>query len=177
MKIQIINYKGNVVANWSIPKTEKQLAWTVIKLVRFYYRCKDSGLLTNEVIHVIQECIGALKDSYFINVHPEVIKGIKEIQALKPHNLEEEIITEKIRKHEQAVCSLCGTDLKYPAYIVYRKGLEVIKVSAPIGIFCLKSVMGKLRDLIVQMKVKISDHKICSSSSTKMLTLSLPFIS
>lgn len=172
MKVQILNYKGNVVANWRVPKTRRQLTWTAVKLVRLYYRCKESGLLTNELIQVMQEFLEAFKDKLLAVAvaHPEIARGIKEIRSLRLHDLEEEIITEKVRRHEQAVCSLCRTNLRYPAYVVYRKGLEIVRVSNPVGIFCLKATAGKLKDLIVQVKVDASVQH-----SPKPAVLSLPF--
>lgn len=157
MKIKISDYKGNVVTRWKVPRTKRQLTWTAIKLVRLYYRCKETGLLTNELISVLKEFIETMKGRLVaVTVaHPEIAKGINEIRNLTPHDLEEEIILEKIREHRGEVCSLCGTDLRFPAFIAYRKGLQVIKYSRPVGIFCLKGTVGKLRNLISSMTIEL----------------------
>jgi len=51
-------------------------------------------------------------------------------------------------------CTLCRARLVYPAEVVWRRGLEVVAVSAPIGIGCLNGRFGKLQDLITQVRIQ-----------------------
>lgn len=169
--IKIADYKGNVVARWKMPKTKKQFIWTIIKLVRFYYRCKEANLLTNDLISVLKKFLSLPvvqeKLPTVVVAYSEVATAVKEIKSLKHHEFEEKIVMEKIRKHESAICSLCQINLKYPAYIVYRKGLDVVKMSNCVGIFCLNKTVGKLNNLISSISIEEA------SKNTNAVQLSL----
>jgi len=66
---------------------------------------------------------------------------------------------EKMRRHETKRCSLCGVRLVYPAYVVYRKGGVIVKESAPVSIFCLTEIAGKLRDLTTRIDTAVRTDK------------------
>ncbi len=155
--MKAMNYKGNVVASWKIPKTPRQVAGQMFKLVKLYYRCKEKNLLTKDIITLIKRYAETLfkyaETTVCLIKYPELAKALREIIATKEEEYEEEIVAEKIRRHILEKCSLCNTELKYPAYVVYKKGQREIKVSAPIGIFCLTRLVGKLNDLITKIEV------------------------
>lgn len=153
--MKLINYKGNVVARWKAPRTKRQVIYAIKKLLKFYYRCKASGLLTKQLVEAIKKYGAILHDMAGVKLlaYGELALGLQEIARLKIEDLEEEIVTEKERKHEDAICSLCRTRLVYPAYIVYRKGLDVVKTSEPVGIRCLHRMVGRINDLITELSV------------------------
>lgn len=154
---EVKDYKGNVVARWRVPKTKRQSAWAVVRLLRFFYRARERKFLTREMLEALKE-YGRLIEEKFplcFLVHPELIEGFRELMNYElPHDLTEEVVEEKIRRSENAICSMCGVDLVKPAYVVKRKGFEVVSISDPIGIRCLNSFYGKLKDLIVEMKLE-----------------------
>jgi len=52
--IKIVNYRGSVVGRWSVPRTKRQVRYAVEKLLRLYFRCKSTNLLTRELLTVIK---------------------------------------------------------------------------------------------------------------------------
>ena len=85
---------------------------------------------------------------------PELLELLREIINAEIEEFEEEIVTEKKRVHEDAICSFCKVKLVYPAYVVYRRGNQILKKSKPIGIFCLNNTIGKLNDLVIEISVR-----------------------
>lgn len=169
-KIKIVDYKGNVIDKWMYPKTEKDYIKSIVNLARFYYRCKKSKLLTNEIISFMKEFLETVQKKVTVAMitHPEIITAIKEIKELTPHGYQEEWVIEKIRKHKLANCSLCTTHLKYPAFVVYRSGNKIVQMSEPVGIFCLKKTMGKLQNLITNIKIETENPKKEYSKKNKI---------
>lgn len=154
--IKIQNYKGQVVAGWKAPKTKRQAGYAVEKLMKLFIRCKESNLLTKELTTAIKKYAEALFElaqvkAWFI-AKPWLLAVLNELREIKIEDLQEEIVAEKIREHQNAICSLCKVKLKYPAFVVYRKGTQIVKVSSPVGIFCLKSMHQKLNDLVTEIK-------------------------
>ena len=152
--IKIVNYKGSVVHSWKAPKNRRGCKAQIRKLLRLYWRCKQTNLLTKELFAAIKnyaEALYKLAIEVFI-VEPELASLLKEVMSTTIEDFEEEIVAEKMRVHENQKCSFCRTKLVYPAYVVYRKGLNIVKTSAPIGIHCLRSLAGKLNDLVVEIQ-------------------------
>jgi len=87
-------------------------------------------------------------------VKPELVELLREVINAEIEEFEEEIVTEKKRVHEDAICSFCKVKLVYPAYVVYRRGNKIVKQSEPIGIFCLNNTIGKLNDLVTEISVR-----------------------
>ena len=85
---------------------------------------------------------------------PELLELLREIINAEIEEFEEEIVTEKKRVHEDAICSFCKVKLVYPAYVIYRRGNQIVKQSEPIGIFCLNNTIGKLNDLVIEISVR-----------------------
>jgi len=159
--IKIMNYRGSVVGRWSVPRTKRQVRYAVEKLLKLYFRCKSTNLLTRELLTAIKtyaERLWKMCVELFI-VKPEFVPLIQEILQAEPETYEEEIVMEKMRRHETKRCSLCGVRLVYPAYVVYRKGGVIVKESAPVGIFCLTEIAGKLRDLITRIDTAVRTDK------------------
>ncbi len=160
--IKVQNYKGQVVAGWRAPKNQRQAGYAVEKLLKLYTRCKQSNLLTKDLTQAIKNYADALSElaqvkAWFI-AKPWLFTILNELRAIRVEHLEEEIVTEKIREHQNAICSFCKVKLRYPAFVVYRKGTQVVKISNPVGIFCLKSLHGKLNDLVTEIKATVNQN-------------------
>lgn len=159
--LKLINYKGAISCHWKAPKTEKQVLTSIKQLIKFFYRCKEASLLLPDVTKAIKSYAEKLIElaGIMIIVNPELISALKEIKNTPENGLEPEIIQEKKRVHKTAKCSLCRVVLRYPAYIVWRKGLEVVKTSQPVGILCLNNRVRILNNLIADIQVTISEER------------------
>jgi hypothetical protein len=154
--IKIVNYKGRISSKWTLPKTHRGVVRSAIKLLRFYYRCKNAGLLIPSLVQSLKKVadIYLEKWSYTILAVPELATMFGEIKNLKIENEQDfAVVEEKVRQRTIAYCSLCGTKLVYPAYVIKRKGLEVIEKSAPDGIRCLNNHISHLNDLVKTVEV------------------------
>ncbi len=59
--IKITNYKGSVTHSWRVPKSRRACKSQIIKLLRLYERCKQSRLLTRDLLKAMfQFLIGRL---------------------------------------------------------------------------------------------------------------------
>jgi len=153
--ILIKNYKGSVVGSWHVPRTKRQTACAVRKLLRLYWRCKQADILTKGLFDVIKryaEALYRLATEVFL-INPELVPMLREVLSTKVEDLEDEVVVEKKRVHTNAVCSFCRTKLVYPAFIAYRKGSTVVRQSlSPVGIICLTRIKGRLNDLITEIE-------------------------
>jgi hypothetical protein len=164
MVLKLRDYKGSVATQWKTPRTAKQLVASIKKLVKFYFRCKESHLLTPDIVDALKTYAIKLDEyAFFVLVArrktPELFSVLEEMKALVAEDLTAEVVEEKVRQHEPRVCSICRVPLVYPAYIVWRKGLEVVKQSAPIGIMCLNARKAKLQNLIAEIDVQIAERR------------------
>ncbi len=159
--LRLINYKGKINASWTVPKSRGQAITSMKQLIAFYYRCKEAKLLLPNVDRAIKayaEKLLILSPMLAI-IEPCLIGAIKEIKEAKEYGLEAELVQEKLRKKEDSRCSICRVRLKYPAYVVWRQGLEVKEHSKPVGIICLNNRARKLNDLVIQMDTAIAEMK------------------
>jgi hypothetical protein len=154
--IKIVNYKGRISSKWTLPKTHRGAVRSAIKLLRFYYRCKNAGLLIPSLVQSLKKVadIYLEKWSYAVLAVPELATMFNEVKNLKVENEQDfAVVEEKVRQRTIAYCSLCGTKLVYPAYVIKRKGLQIIEKSAPVGIRCLNSHIAHLNDLVKTVEV------------------------
>lgn len=100
-------------------------------------------------------------------VKPELVELLREVINAEVEEFEEEIVTEKKRVHENAICSFCKVKLVYPAYVVYRRGDKIVKQSEPIGIFCLNNTIGKLNDLVIEILARYENIEIDEDIKTE----------
>jgi len=159
--MKIINYKGKISSKWEAPRTPRGALRTAVKFLQFYHRCKTAGLLLPDVVRVMKQVVEKFLEHYtfVILAVPEVATLFNEIRSLKEDELTFEIVEEKVRERRYARCSICGVRLKYPAYIVSRRGLEIVRKSAPVGIICLNSRVKKLQDLIKKISVACGEDE------------------
>jgi len=154
--IKIVNYKGRISSKWTLPKTHRGAVRSAIKLLRFYYRCKNAGLLIPSLVQSLKKVadIYLEKWSCTILAVPELATMFGEIKDLKVEDEQDfAVVEEKVRQRAIAYCSLCGTKLVYPAYVIKRKGLEIIEKSSPVGIRCLNNHIAHLNDLVKTVEV------------------------
>jgi len=154
--IKIVNYKGRISSKWTLPKTHRGAARSAIKLLRFYYRCKNAGFLIPSLVQSLKKVadIYLEKWSYTILAVPELATMFGEIKNLKVENEQDfAVVEEKVRQRTIVYCSLCGTKLVYPAYVIKRKGLQILEKSSPVGIRCLNSHISHLKDLVKTVEV------------------------
>lgn len=156
--MKIINYKGKISSKWEAPKTPKGALRTAIKFLQFYHRCKTAGLLLPDVIRVMKQVVEKFLEhyTYVVIAIPEIMILFNEIRSLKEDETIFETVEEKIRQREHARCSICGTRLVYPAYVVYRRGLEEVRRSKPVGIICLNNKVKKLQDFVKKIEIHMS---------------------
>lgn len=154
--IKIVNYKGKSI-DLRPPEKRSDFYRTLIALARLYERARRENFLTKELFSAIKsyaEILYNTKDAVIIMLkNPPIFRVIREIINTDPENLEEEVIYGKVRVHEYRDCSVCGTHLVYPAYIVFKKDGTEVKRSNPIGIKCLNSIVKKLNDLVEEIRI------------------------
>jgi hypothetical protein len=154
--IKIVNYKGRISSKWTLPKTHRGAVRSAIKLLRFYYRCKNAGLLIPSLVQSLKKVVDIYLEKwiYTILAVPELATMFGEIKNLKVEDEKDfAVFEEKVRQRTIAYCSLCGTKLVYPAYVIKRKGLEIIEKSSPVGIRCLNNHIAHLNDLVKIVEV------------------------
>jgi len=167
--IKIVNYKGRISSKWTLPKTHRGAVRSAIKLLRFYYRCKNAGLLIPSLVQSLKKVadIYLEKWSYTILAVPELATMFGEIKNLKVENEQDfAVVEEKVRQRTIAYCSLCGTKLVYPAYVIKRKGLQILEKSSPVGIRCLNNHIAHLNDLVKTVEVAqptVRRHSVANS--------------
>ncbi len=150
------SYKGAITASWKVPRTNRQIIGAIKRLIKFYFRCKQAKFLTAEALDAIKKYAAKLQELGFealsgLVKYPELKSLLADIQSEKPPEFMSEVVEEKMRTHEKSICSLCKVPLVYPAYIVWRRGTEIVDKSAPIGIICLKNRIRKLNDLTIAL--------------------------
>lgn len=154
--IKLKNYKGSIVVNWKPPKSNKAVIFGIRKLLKLFYRCQSAKLLTSELLGVIKQYANILKEKALVKLvaYPELIVGLKEVNDYKLADLEIELVQEKMRVTKKEICSICGVNLVKPAYLIHRKGTQVVHISKPIGIRDLNAIYGKIRDLITALSIE-----------------------
>ncbi|PMP94043.1 MAG: hypothetical protein C0169_07025, partial [Thermodesulfobacterium geofontis] len=154
--IKVVNYKGKITEKIKFPKTKKEKFNFLINLLRLYERAKKYHFLTKDLFLTIKKLAEISKEAGFhitLFKNPVLVKHFLEILDASPENLEEEIVYGKVRERETEICHVCGCNLVYPAYIVYKQGNQEVKKSNSIGIKCLNSLEQTLKDLIEEIEI------------------------
>jgi hypothetical protein len=154
--IKIVDYKGKTVGKLKYPKSKKEKFDLIVNLLRLYERAKKYGFLTKSLFLAIKKLALASKEAGFhlsLFRYPVLIKHFNEILKLEPENLEEEIVYGKVREHEHERCHVCGIELVYPAYIVFKKNGKEVKKSESIGIKCLNHLEENILNLVEEIEI------------------------
>lgn len=160
--IQLQNYKGCVNFKWELPKTKRQIGAAVKKLSRLFFRIINANLLYPKLLEAIKilalhfEKLLLAVDIKHKQDYLTILSQIKNYQT----ELEFKYIAEK-RVKTLSNCSICSVRLVYPAYVVMQKSVNgsiETFTSAPIGIFCLHRLVGKLEKLI-KIVLEINNQK------------------
>lgn len=148
-------YKGSLLASqWKIPTTKKQFVNCIKRLVKLYYAMQSRNILHPALVFKVKE-IAAYFKMYIMSNLPEAgnyLAILEEIENYVPEHSFSRIEYHRVK--EAKTCSICKVSLVDPAYIIYttEEGTEI--ESQPIGIFCLKSLHGKLDKFVDSMKVE-----------------------
>jgi len=163
--IKVVNYKGKITEKIKFPKTKKEKFNFLVNLLRLYERAKKYHFLTKDLFLTIKKLAEVSKEAGFhitLFKNPVLVKHFLEILDASPENLEEEIVYGKVRERETEICHVCGCNLVYPAYIVYKQGNQEVKKSNSIGIKCLNSLEQTLKDLIEKIEINYNlVDKVC----------------
>lgn len=170
IRLEYEDYKGRK-SIWSFPRTPKEAVRTIKKFIEFYYRCKRGKLLYRGLVETLKMCAEQLIDlmSVYLIAEPRYITIFEEILNAKPINAEAEFVEEKERiRGKKERCCVCGTDLVYPAYVVYRKGFEIVDRSAPVGIRCLNNRREQLENLAKEIKIFLNNSALVYSVKSEI---------
>lgn len=153
--IKIVDYKGKITG-LKLPKSKKMSLKLFVDLLRLYERAKRHNFLTKSLFTAMKRLALTLKEKgYVIAIlkYPALARHFVELIETPVEEFEEEIVYGKVREHALGKCSVCGVELVYPAYIVYKKNGVEIKRSNSIGIKCLNSVEKSLIDLVEEINI------------------------
>ena len=153
--IKIVDYEGKITG-LKLPKSKKMSLKLFVDLLRLYERAKRHNFLTKSLFTAMKRLALTLKEKgYVIAIlkYPALARHFVELIETPVEEFEEEVIYGKIREHAYERCNVCGVDLVYPAYIVFKKDEIEIKKSNPIGIKCLNNIEKSLIDLIKKIDI------------------------
>lgn len=165
IKLEHEDYKGRKSV-WTFPRTPKEAIRTIKKFIEFYYRCKRGKLLYRSLVETLKMCAEQLIDlmAAYLIADPKYLSVLEEILKAEPINAESEFVEEKERiRGKKEKCCVCSTDLVYPAYVVYRKGFEIVDRSAPVGIRCLNNRKEQLENLTKEIKIFLNNNALVYS--------------
>jgi hypothetical protein len=164
---KIRQFNGKIASKWQPPDSYRRWAAGANKLLKLYYRMRNSGLLWPELIDQLKKATDAWQQvgdiRYKNQVDPQYYIEFSEIQKFDVVNyltFQKNIIkllgedkgqtfTEETRDSTPGTrCHFCRTALVKPSYIVHRVGPEIVHKSDPIGIQCLHAYTGKLKKLV-----------------------------
>lgn len=164
---KIRQFNGKIASKWRAPDNYRRWAVGANKLLKLYYRMRNSGLLWPDLIDQLKKATDVWQQvgdtRYKSQVDPQYYIEFAEIQKFDVVNyltFQKNIIkllgedkgqtfTEETRDSTPGTrCHFCRTQLVKPSYIVHRVGPEVVHKSEPIGIQCLHAYTGKLKKLV-----------------------------
>lgn len=152
---KLSKYNGSLLASqWKVPTNKKQFTNCVKRLIKLYYSMQNRNIGHPSIVLKIKE-IAAFFRMYIMTHVPEAgsyLDVLQEIEEYAPEHTYQRI--EQVRLREPKRCSICRVSLTDPAYLIFitEEGTEMR--SDPIGIFCLKSLYGKLNKFTDSLKVE-----------------------
>jgi hypothetical protein len=164
MELTVSTYKPTTSLTYTSPATRRFFTLKAKRLVRLARRIHDGRLFLPEIVGLVQEAARELlhlggflllteKGQAFLSDLSWILSP-----AFAPSGLSWDVREkQRHRASPPEQCTLCGVTLVWPAQIVWRRGLEVVGLSAPIGIQCLtkeaaRRGWGKLQDLITEVR-------------------------
>lgn len=160
MELTLRSYKPTATLSYHSPGARRFFTVKAKRLIRLARRVHDGRLFLPEIVALIQEAARELLHLGGLLLLTD--KGQTLLSDLSwilspqfaPSGLTWDVREKQRHRSSHAVhCTLCRTKLVWPAQIVWRRGLQVVGISSPIGIQCLtkeaaRRGWGKLQDLI-----------------------------
>jgi len=154
---KISSYEGSVIPNLKVPNTYRRWRFGCRKLLKLWYRIENHNLYWKPLIDTLKEISTyyiELSGAYQHKIASDPVSAaiyISELKRLSSAEYEDsdEVVVDKERERANKRCSICYTELVYPAYIIYRNGEgDEVKRSRPIGIMCLNSSLSRFKKLL-----------------------------
>lgn len=164
MELSINTYKPTGTLTYESPATRRFFTVKAKRLARLAQRIHDGRLFLPEIVKLLREAADELLHLggflLLTDKGAALLTNLAWIKspAFAPADLSWDIREkQRHRPYMPERCTLCRVKLVWPAQIVWRRGLEIIDTSAPIGIQCLtheaaKKGWGNLQDLITQVR-------------------------
>ena len=179
MQINLAAYTKAGSLSYTSPKDQRFFTSKAKRLIRLARRIHEGRLFLPEIVTALREAANQLialgaflllteKGSAFL----DDLFWITSAQ-FAPEGLDY-TVQERSRFRENTRCSMCRSRLVWPAQIVWRKGLEIVDVSSPIGIGCLKRTAGKLEPLIAEIRAVLERYHAEGPSPSPLDRLVIP---
>jgi hypothetical protein len=179
MQIDLAAYTKAGSLSYTSPQDQRFFTAKAKRLIRLARRIHDGRLFLPEIVTALREAANQLialgaflllteKGSAFL----DDLFWITSAQ-FAPEGLDY-TVQERSRFRENTRCSLCRSRLVWPAQIVWRKGLEIVDVSSPIGIGCLTRTAGKLEPLIAEIRAVLERYHAEGPSPNPLDRLVIP---
>lgn len=164
MELTVHSYKPTGTLTYHSPGTRRFFTIKAKRLIRLARRVHDGRLFLPEIVALLQEAAQELVTlGGFLLLTDKGHTLLADLAwILSPRFAPTDLdwdVREKQRHRADPPerCTLCRVKLVWPAQIVWRRGLEVVGTSAPIGIQCLtkeaaRRGWGKLHDLITEVR-------------------------
>lgn len=170
MQIDLAAYTKSGSLSYTSPKDQRFFTAKAKRLIRLARRIHDGRLFVPEIVTALREAANQLIALGAFLLLTE--KGSAVLDDLfwitsaqfAPQGLDY-TVQERSRFRDNTRCSMCRSRLVWPAQIVWRKGLEIVDVSSPIGIGCLKRTAGKLEPLIVEIRAVLERYQAEAATS------------
>ena len=171
MELTVSTYKPTGTLTYESPGTRRFFTVKGNRLVRLAKRIHDGRLLLPEIVKLVREAADELLHlGGFLLLTDKGSALLTDLAWIKsptfaPEDLEWDIREkERHRVVEPERCTLCRVKLVWPANIVWRRGLQIVSVSAPIGIQCAtreaaRKGWGRLHDLITEVRAITTQSK------------------
>src|SRR5574337_339808 len=164
MGITLQSYKPTSTLTYHSPGTRRFFTVKAKRLIRLARRVHDGRLFLPEIVTLIQEAARELLHLGGLLLLTDkgqiLLSDLAWILSpqFAPSGLTWDVREkQRHRSHPPVHCTLCRVNLVWPAQIVWRRGLQIVGISSPIGIQCLtkeaaRRGWGKLQDLITEVQ-------------------------
>jgi hypothetical protein len=164
MELTLSTYKPTGTLTYTSPQTRRFFTVKAKRLARLARRIHDGRLFLPEIVRLVREAAQELlRLGGFLLLTDKGQALLSDLAWIQSPQFAPEGLSWDVREKQRhrafppERCTLCRVKLVWPAQIVWRRGLEIVAVSAPIGIQCLtheaaKKGWGKLQDLITEVR-------------------------
>lgn len=164
MELTVSTFRPSSTFTYESPGTRRFFTIKAKRLTRLARRIHDGRLFLPEIVKLVREAADELlRLGGFLLLTDKGSALLTDLAWIKSATFAPEGMNWNIREKERhrvtepERCTLCRVKLVWPANIVWRRGLEIVSVSAPIGIQCATREAanrgwGKLQDLITEVR-------------------------